>query len=77
MGVRPTYLKTLEGFVYLAFVKDVFSRFVTGFQLADNLRTDLVLDALEMAAHLRRVAILRREARADDGPGRGVKHLVT
>ena len=29
-----TYLKTLEGFVYLAFVKDVFSRFVTGFQLA-------------------------------------------
>jgi transposase InsO family protein len=51
-----TYLKTLEGFVYLAFVKDVFSRFVTGFQLADNLRTDLVLDALEMAAHLRRPA---------------------
>ncbi len=48
-----TYLKTLEGFVYLAFVKDVFSRFITGFQLADNLRTDLVLDALEMAAHLR------------------------
>ncbi len=52
-----TYLKTLEGFVYLAFVKDVFSRFVTGFQLADNLRTDLVLDALEMAAHLRRPAV--------------------
>jgi putative transposase len=49
-----TYLKTLEGFVYLAFVKDVFSRFITGFQVADNLRTDLVLDALEMAAHLRR-----------------------
>jgi putative transposase len=51
-----TYLKTLEGFVYLAFVKDVFSRSITGFQLADNLRTDLVLDALEMAAHLRRPA---------------------
>ncbi len=49
-----TYLKTREGFVYLAFVKDVFSRFICGFQLADNLRTDLVLDALEMAAHLRR-----------------------
>ncbi len=40
--------------MYLAFVKDVFSRFITGFQLAANLRTDLVLDALEMAAHLRR-----------------------
>lgn len=49
-----TYLKTLEGFVFLAFVKDVFSRFITGFQLAKHLRTDLVLDALEMAAHLRR-----------------------
>ena len=48
-----TYLKTLEGFVYRAFVKNVFSRFITAFQLADNLRTDLVLDALEMAAHLR------------------------
>ena len=53
-----TYLKTLEGFVYLALVKDVFSRFITGFQLADHLRTDLVLDALEMAAHLRRPAAI-------------------
>jgi putative transposase len=49
-----TYLKTREGFVYLAFVKDVFSRMVVGWQTSTNLRTDLVLDALEMAAASRR-----------------------
>jgi len=48
-----TYLKTREGFVYLAFVKDVFSRMIVGWQTATHLRTDLVLDALEMAVHLR------------------------
>jgi putative transposase len=48
-----TYLKTWEGFVYLAFVKDVFSRMIVGWQLAAHLRTDLVLDALEMAVALR------------------------
>ena len=51
-----TDLKTREGFVYLAFVKDVFSRMIVGWQTATHLRTDLVLDALEMAVHLRRPA---------------------
>ena len=51
-----TFLKTREGFVYLAFVKDVFSRMIVGWQTATHLRTDLVLDALEMAVHLRRPA---------------------
>jgi putative transposase len=49
-----TYLKTREGFVYLAFVKDVFSRMIVGWQTSTNLRTDLVLDALEMAAAQRK-----------------------
>jgi putative transposase len=49
-----TYLKTREGFVFLAFVKDVFSRMIVGWQTAEHLRTDLVLEALEMAVHLRR-----------------------
>jgi len=40
-----TYVKTWEGFVYLAFVKDVFSRMIVGWQLANHLRTELVLDA--------------------------------
>lgn len=47
------YEKTYEGFVYPAFVLDVFSRLVVGWQTADNLRTGLVLDALEMALHMR------------------------
>ncbi len=47
-------MKTWEGFVYLAFVKDVFSRMIVGWQLANHLRTELVLDALEMASWRRR-----------------------
>jgi putative transposase len=35
-----TYLKTREGFVYLALVKDVFSRMIVGWQTATHLRTD-------------------------------------
>jgi putative transposase len=48
-----TYLRCWEGRVYFAFVIDVFSRMVVGWQFADHMRTDLVLDALRMALHLR------------------------
>ena len=48
-----TYLRTWAGFSYLAFILDVFSRRVVGWQIANHMRTDLVLDALEMAAGLR------------------------
>lgn len=48
-----TYVRTYEGFLYLAFILDVFSRLLAGWQTADHLRTGLVLDALEMALHLR------------------------
>jgi putative transposase len=44
-----TYLRTWSGWVYAAFVIDVYSRHVVGWQLATHLRTDLALDALEMA----------------------------
>ena len=44
-----TYVKTHSGWVYVAFVVDVFSRFVVGWQASRSLRTDLALDALEMA----------------------------
>ncbi|WP_242890972.1 IS3 family transposase [Actinomadura litoris] len=44
-----TYVRTWEGWVYVAFVLDAFSRRIVGWQLADHLRTDLPLDALEMA----------------------------
>ena len=44
-----TYVKTHSGWVYVAFVVDVFSRFVVGWQASRSLRTNLALDALEMA----------------------------
>lgn len=44
-----TYVSTWQGWLYVAFVLDVYSRAIVGWQIADHLRTDLVLDALEMA----------------------------
>ena len=43
-----TYCRTFAGWVYAAFVIDVFSRRVVGWQLSTSLRTDLALDALNM-----------------------------
>jgi putative transposase len=44
-----TYLRCWEGAVYFSFIIDVYSRMVVGWQLAANMRTTLVLDALRMA----------------------------
>ena len=49
-----TYLRTWAGFCHLAFVLDCYSRMIVGWQLAAHMRTELVLDALEMANGLRR-----------------------
>jgi len=49
-----TYVETFSGFVYTAFVTDLFSRSIVGWQVADHLRSDLALDALEMAIWSRR-----------------------
>jgi putative transposase len=48
-----TYLRCWEGKLYFAFVIDVFSRKIVGWQLATHMRTDLVLDALRMALGIR------------------------
>jgi Transposase and inactivated derivatives len=48
-----THLRTWAGVVFFSFVIDVFSRKIVGWQLATNMRTDLVLDALRMALGLR------------------------
>lgn len=48
-----TYVATWRGFVYVAFVIDVFSRRVVGWRVSDSLRTDLALDALEQALYER------------------------
>lgn len=44
-----TYVPIATGTVYAAFIVDVFSRFIVGWRLAGHMRTDLPLDALEMA----------------------------
>jgi putative transposase len=56
-----TYLRTWQGWLYLAVVVDCFSRRVVGWALEDNLRAELVVDALEQALQRRR-------------PGRGLVH---
>lgn len=65
-----TYVSTWRGFVYVAFVIDVFSRRLVGWRASTSLRTDLALDALEQA-------LFDRET---DGPlvhhsDRGVQYL--
>jgi putative transposase len=49
-----TYVPTLTGFLFVAIVLDVFSRRVVGWAMANHLRTELVLDALDMAIDRRR-----------------------
>ena len=48
-----TYVATWTGFVYVAFITDVFSRKIVGWRVSNSLRSDLALDALEQALHAR------------------------
>ncbi len=50
-----TYVPTEEGWACVAFVLDVYSRVIVGWKMADHLRTDLPLDAVEMALWQREV----------------------
>ena len=49
-----TYLRTWEGWLYLAAVQDAYSRRIVGWSMADHMRTELVVDALKMALERRR-----------------------
>lgn len=49
-----TYLRTWEGWLYLAAVQDAYSRMIVGWSMAEHMRTELVLDALKMGLHRRR-----------------------
>lgn len=51
-----TYVKTHSGWVYVAFIIDVHSRMIVGWQASRSLRSDLAIDALEMAVFNRRHA---------------------
>ena len=48
-----TYVSTHQGFVYTAFIIDVFARRIVGWKVAKRMDTDLVMDALEQALHAR------------------------
>lgn len=54
-----TYVRTSVGWVYAAFVLDVYSRLIVGWQVSTSLYTDLALDALKMA-------VWRRESQGSD-----------
>jgi len=49
-----TYIRTWEGWLYLASVMDLYSRRIVGWALAEHLRAELVVEALEMAVDRRR-----------------------
>ena len=68
-----TYVKTHSGWVYVAFVIDACSRSVVGWQASRSLRTDLALDALEMALWARRTKELAGLIHHSD---RGVQYLA-
>jgi transposase InsO family protein len=48
-----TYVATWTGFVYTAFIIDVFSRMIVGWRVSNSLHSSLALDALEQALHVR------------------------
>jgi len=67
-----TYVATWRGFVYVAFVVDVFSRRIVGWRASNSLRSDLALDALEQALYDRPVHESERLVHHSD---RGVQYL--
>ena len=67
-----TYVATWSGFAYAALVTDVFSRRIVGWRVANTLRADLALDALEMAIWSRRHDDLTGLVHHSD---RGVQYL--
>ncbi len=68
-----TYVATWAGFCYVAFVIDAFSRMIVGWRVATSLRTDLALDALEMAIWTRQGQALNGLIHHSD---RGVQYLA-
>jgi putative transposase len=67
-----TYVWTISGFCYSAFIVDAFSRRIVGWRVAANLRADLALDALEMAIWARGTDLAGLVHHSD----RGVQYLA-
>ena len=68
-----TYVATWRGFVYVAFVIDVFARRIVGWRASTSLRSDLALDALEQAICERETAFADRLVHHSD---RGVQYVA-
>ena len=49
-----TFVSTWQGFAYVAFIIDVYSRFIVGWKVSRHMKTDFVLDALEQALYARK-----------------------
>ena len=49
-----TYVSTWQGWVYVAFIIDVYARYIVGWRVSTSMRTDFVLDALEQPLYARR-----------------------
>ena len=72
-----TYVATWSGFVYVAFVVDVFARRIVGWRVSSSLRTDFVLDALEQAIYARsRNALTGLVHHSDRGTQLGFRSVV-
>jgi len=67
-----TYVSTWQGFVYVAFVIDVFARRIVGWRVSSSMRTDFVLDALEQALYDRQPSGPKRLVHHSD---RGVQYV--
>ena len=62
-----TYVATWSGMAYVCFIVDAFSRMIVGWRVAANMRTDMVLDALEMARWSRGTRLEGLVAHSDAG----------
>jgi putative transposase len=73
-----TYLRTWEGWLYLAAVQDAYSRRIVGWAMADHMRAELVVDALQMALARRRPGpglICHSDQGSQGGFNRSSQHL--
>ncbi len=71
-----TFVSTWQGFAYVAFIVDVYSRFIVGWRVSRHMRTEFVLDALEQALHSRRPEPHRLVHHSDRGSQAGVEPSV-
>jgi len=62
-----TYVPTWAGVAYVCFIVDVFSRMIVGWRVASHMRTDMVLDALEMARWSRGTRLAGLRCHSDAG----------